>query len=114
MGELMLTGGMLRGPRFLPDEDIKNCKTFRDAVRLSWENRRVKGMTQKRLTELLGAYSSHVTDYLHTDDKPSRRDLPSKHLGKWACVTGNWGVHQWLEWDAQQKLIEELNDRQAA
>jgi hypothetical protein len=114
MGELMLMGGMLRGPQMLPDEEVSKCKTYREAVRLSWAMRRDKGMTKRTLGERLGAHAPHVTDYLHNDDDPSRRDLPAKHFGKWACVTGNWGVHQWLELDAQRKFVEAMKERQAA
>ncbi|MBU9236217.1 helix-turn-helix transcriptional regulator [Burkholderia multivorans] len=114
MSELPLLGGAVSSPTFLSDEDVARCQSFREVVRLSWANRRVKGMTQRTLGELIGAYPAHVSDYLHGDDKPSRRDLPADRLNAWASVVGNWGVQQWLVRQAKLTLMEEVIARRAA
>lgn len=111
---LPLMGGMLNAPSYLPHEQILACNSYRDAVRLSWASRRIKGMTKTRLCELAELYSSHVTDYLANDDARGRRNLPADKLGVWACVTGNFGVQQWLQVDAERQLLKQLQERTAA
>jgi hypothetical protein len=114
MNNLPLLGGAVHGPSFLPADVVASCKTYREIVRLSWINRRSKCMTLRTLGELVGAYPSHVSDYLHADDKPSRRDLPAERLNAWASVVGNWGVQQWLARQAGLTLMEEVIAQRAA
>jgi hypothetical protein len=104
---LGLMGGMLQAPQPLPMETVAQCKTYRDAVRLSWAHRRSSGMTLRTLAEL-------ITDYLHKDDGIKRRDLPADKLGAWCCVVGNLAVQQWLSIDAERELLKSLNGRIAA
>lgn len=112
--ELRLIGGAVNGPAWLPADDIAKCHTYRDAVRLSWACRRSKNMTMRTLAELGGTYPSHITDYLHEDDAPTRRDLPAKHLNDWAAVVGNLGVQQWLACDARLNFMEEVIAKRVA
>jgi hypothetical protein len=112
--QLGLMGGMLQAPQALPVEDVAQCNTYREAVRLSWANRRSKAMTMRTLAELIDAYPQHVTDYLHSDDNHKRRDLPADKLGAWCCVVGNLAVQQWLSIDAERELIKSIQDRRAA
>jgi hypothetical protein len=114
MTELGLVGGAVHAPEFLPADEVARCKTYREAVRLSWMHRRSKGMTQATLAERTGCYPSHVSDYLHRDDKPSRRDLPAERLDAWASHVGNWGVHQWLARQAKLTFMEEVIAQRAA
>lgn len=112
--ELKLFGGTSNAPEWLPASEIARCKTYREAVRLSWAHRRVKGMTKQVLSSLIEAYPSHVTDYLNGDDLPSRRDLPAKSLNSWASAVGNWGVQQWMAQQAELHFMEEMIQRRAA
>lgn len=115
MNNLPLLGGAVNGPSFLPVDEVAKCRSFREIVRLSWAHRRVKGMTQRTLAELIGCYPSHVSDYLQSDDKPTRRDLPAQRLGEWASAVGNWGVQQWLNRQANLTILEEvIHQRNAA
>ena len=114
MDDLELFGGMVKAPTFLPADAIERCVTFRDAVRMSWAHRRIKAMTKTTLAERTGCYPSHVSDYLHADDKPSRRDLPAGRLGAWASTVGNWGVQQWLARQARLTIMEEVIAQRAA
>jgi hypothetical protein len=114
MGRLGLFGGVSYQPEFLPIEEVMKCESFRDAVRLSWEFRRIKAMTQSTLAERIGTYASHVTDYMHRDDDPKRRNLPANKLSRWAVHVGNFGVQQWLELDAERELIRYNDERRAA
>jgi hypothetical protein len=111
---LGLMGGMLQAPSPLPMEQVAQCQTYRDAVRLSWAHRRSSGMTLRTLAELIGTHPPHVTDYLHSDDNAKRRDLPADKLGAWCCVVGNLAVQQWLSIDAERELLKSLNGRIAA
>lgn len=114
MEELRLIGGTLYAPSFLPDSEIAACGSYRAAVRLSWMHRRTKAMTQKTIAELIGGYSSHISDYLNQDDKPSRRSLPADKLDAWAATVGNWAVQQWLMRQSKLTLMEEVIARRAA
>lgn len=114
MSDLHLSGGVLNAPVFLPDDVVSKCKTFREIVRVSWAHRRVKGMTQRTLAECVGCYPSHVSDYLHADDKPTRRDLPAERLNAWCSTVGNWGVHQWLNRQSKLTIMEEVIAQRAA
>lgn len=114
MDELRLMGGMVQAPSFLPDELIAGCKTYREAVRLSWLHRRIKAMTLRTLAELTEAYPSHVSDYLHADDASKRRNLPADKINAWASVTGNWAVQQWLARQSKLTFMEEVLAKRAA
>jgi hypothetical protein len=112
--ELSLLGGMVRAPKFLPTDEIAKCETYRQAVRLSWANRRRMAMTKEKLAEELGTYPSHVSDYLNKDDKPTRRNVPPHKLDRWAEITGNWAVHQWLARQVKLTFMEEVLAQRAA
>ncbi|WP_434033569.1 XRE family transcriptional regulator [Cupriavidus sp. a3] len=114
MQELRLLGGVVNGPAFLPTDVIDGCKTYREAVRISWAHRRIKGMTQRTLAELIDCYPPHVSDYLHADDKESRRSLPGDRLNAFAAAVGNWGVQQWLMHQAKLTVMEEVIAQRAA
>lgn len=114
MNELRLLGGVVNAPAFLPVQVIEACSTYREAVRLSWAHRRIKAMTQRSLAEYIGCYPSHVSDYLHSDDKDSRRDLPAEKVNAFAATVGNWGVQQWLVRQAKLTLMEEVIAQRAA
>lgn len=114
MSNLGLMGGVVSGPAFLPADIVAKCKSYREIVRVSWANRRSKGMTQRTLAECIGCYASHVSDYLQTDDKPSRRDLPAERLNEWAATVGNWGIQQWIAQQANLTFMEEVIAARAA
>ncbi|KWA35774.1 hypothetical protein WT41_01615 [Burkholderia territorii] len=114
MSNLGLMGGMVNGPAFLPADIVAKCKSYREIVRVSWANRRSKGMTQRTLAECIGCYASHVSDYLQADDKPTRRDLPAERLNDWAATVGNWGIQQWIAQQAKLTIMEEVIAQRAA
>lgn len=96
------------GPQLVDREVILACKTYREAVRACWElgKRRRPGYTMRHLAEDIGCYPPHVTDYLHPDDKPSRRDLPAKRVVQFENEMGNRLVSQWMAWQAQLPVID--------
>lgn len=113
MNDLHLFGGVVRAPEFLPAEVIAACRTYREAVRVSWAHRRVKAMTQRSLAERTECYPAHVSDYLNADDKPTRRSLPADKVPAFSAAVGNWGVQQWLNRRARLTIVEEIEQRAA-
>lgn len=96
----------LDAPSVVPPALIDQCKSYRDAVRLCWELRRVRNMTQQRLAEEAGLYAPHVTCYLH--DSKRQRDLPGAavHAFQWAC--GNTAISQYLNRSVKLTVLEEM------
>jgi hypothetical protein len=110
--DLQMMGGMLSGPAFLPDSAVRECLTFRDAVRLAWNHRRIKAMTMATLAERCGLYASHVTDYLNAqaEDKNgrARRSMPADRIATFEMHVGNRAVTQFLVRQASLTLMEEV------
>jgi hypothetical protein len=107
--------GRLDGPKAVSRAVVAACKTYRDAVRMAWQLKRVPGMTLQQLAGEAGLYASHVTDYLHKDDKPSRRDLPAHKVAEFESVVGNRVVSQWLAAQSCLTVLEEFQaERMAA
>lgn len=100
--------GRLDGPSVVDPQVIALCATYRDAVRLMWDLRRVKGVTKSMLAAECGLYKSHVTDYFHADDEQHRRDLPAKYLPIVESYLGNTAVTQWLASASKLTVMEEL------
>lgn len=112
--ELPLIGCLDNEICFVQENVIGQCKTYRQAVRLSWDLRRHKGMTMRTLAEITGSYPSHISDYLAKDDKPTRRDLKAEDLHTWALAVGNYAVQQWLAKQDQLTILEELQAQRRA
>ncbi|WP_321865691.1 XRE family transcriptional regulator [Paraburkholderia tropica] len=97
-------------PRFLPEEQIAQCASFRDAVWLAWENRVIRNMTKRTLAELCGLYAPHVTNFVNEhafDSKGKKRaDLPADKIREFEQVVGNQVVSQWLIHRAELTLLE--------
>ncbi len=100
--------GRLEGAAIVPPYLMKTCRSYRDAVRLCWELRRVRRMTQRQLAADAGLIPQHVTDYLNKDDKPSRRDLPARLIKDFEDVCGNTAVSQWVAANSVLTVLEEL------
>lgn len=102
----MLT--VYQGPELVSREVVLACKTYREAVRACWEigRKRRPGYTMRQLAVDIGSYPAHVTDYLHPDDKSTRRDLPAKRVNEFEQEMGNRLVSQWLAWQAQLPVID--------
>jgi hypothetical protein len=102
--------------RFLPKEAIAACVTYRDAVRLAWENRAMRGMTQRTLAEHLEIPGSHLSNMLCKDGvdangKP-RQDLPARLIADYQRVLGNWAVSQWMNRQTRLTIMEEVINSQ--
>lgn len=105
--------GRIDAPSVAPAQLVRAAKTYREAVRLCWRLRRVAYMTRQQLSAEAELYPQHVTDYLHEDDKPSRRDLPANAIARFEAVVGNTLVSQWLAAQSQLTILEELTATKA-
>lgn len=96
--------------RFLPDEEIAKCRTFREACALAWKHRAVAGMTHQMLAALADLQHQHVSDYFHPDPLNSkgngRRSLPAEKIDEVERVLGNHVLTQFLVWRGQMTLME--------
>lgn len=101
----MLT--VYEGPRLVDLERVRTIKTFRDAVRACWELRTRRSLTKRQLAEEVESYAPHVTDYLHEDDDPKRRDLPAKRIPAFEIACGNRLITQWLAMQAGGAFLDE-------
>jgi hypothetical protein len=96
----------LDAPSVVPPKTIAQCKTYREAVRLCWDLRRVTTMTQQRLAEEAGLYAPHVTCYLR--DGKRQRDLPGWAVRGFEWVCGNTAISQWHAQQAKLTCLEEM------
>jgi hypothetical protein len=108
--------GVLDAPKAVPRSVVAQCKSYRDAVRMAWNMRRVHYLTKQQLAGEAGLYAPHVTDYLHPDDKSSRRDLPAHKVAEFEAVVGNRVVSQWLASQSNLTVLEafQAEERMAA
>lgn len=108
MEQMQLTGLMCRldAPSVVDPALVSKCKTYRDAVKLCWELRRVRNMTRAQLASESGLYAPHVTTYL-TDSK-RQRDLPGWGIRGFEWVCGNTAISQWINQQARLTVLEEM------
>lgn len=106
--------GRIDAPSVVPFERVAKCQTFRQAVRESWEIKRVTLMTHAQVAALAGVPRQHVSDYLNADDKRGRRNLPADKFKQWNAVMGNTLVSQWVAWQDQLTVLEQIQADQYA
>lgn len=104
--------GRLDAPSVVPDQNVKACASYREAVRLCWRLRRVRAMTSLTLAEAVGFPSNHRSDYLSDDE--DKRELPAKYIKGFEAVCGNTAISQWIAKGAKLTVLEELQARAAA
>lgn len=95
-------------PTFVNVPLVAECESYRQAVRQCWANRRIQALTLRSLAELIDAYPSHVSDFVHADDKVGRRDLPACLIADFEWVCGNTFVSQWIADASQLTVMEEV------
>jgi hypothetical protein len=103
----------LDAPSILPHTAVAQCKTYRDAVRLCWDNRKVRNMTMRLLAERAGLYPPHVSQYLRTEGR-HLRDLPGDKVRAFEAACDNAAVSQWHAMQGQLTVLEELQAERAA
>lgn len=105
--------GRIDAPSVAPEQWVRMAKTYRDAVRISWQLKRVHYMTRQQLASEAALYPQHITDYLHEDDKAGRRDLPAEAINRFESVVGNTLVSQWLAARSRLTVLEEITATRA-
>lgn len=97
----------LDAPSIVPHSLVAQCGTYRQAVRLCWEARKVRNMTLRMLAERAGLYPPHVTQYLRLTGK-HKRDLPASAIKGFEAACDNCAVSQWTAMQAKLTVLEEL------
>lgn len=104
----------LEGPDVVPAGLLRRCRTYREAVRLCWTLRRVRGLRAVDAARLAGLTRQHVTDYLHADDRRTRRDLPAERIKDFEDLCGNACITQWLAARQALTVLEQLQAERLA
>lgn len=105
--------GRLDRPSVAPTQLVSQCKTYRDAVRMCWSLRRIHHMSLRHLAAEAGIRAQVISDYLHTDDHPHRRDLPAHRIAAFESVVGNSLITQWIAAQQALTVLEELSATKA-
>lgn len=86
------SGGVLRGPKEVPDDILASFgddedKAIRAAIKWAWMHKRSTGMTQRRLAELIGISNSHLCNIIQGD-----KYLPPQKINAYEWATGHKAV----------------------
>lgn len=106
--------GRLNAPSVAPTQYVAQCVSYREAVRLCWQLRRVHYMTQRQLACEAGLRPQLISDYLNADDRTYRRDLPADRIAAFEAICGNTLVTQWLATQGTLTTLEEMQATRAA
>ena len=98
-------------PSIVAPDAVKACQTYREAVRLCWDARKVRGATQRSVAEHVGCQPSHMSEYL--SDDADKRDMPAKLIKAFEAYCGNCAVSQWIALGARFTVLEEMQARAA-
>jgi hypothetical protein len=99
-------------PSVAPEQWVRYCKTYRQAVKVAFELRR-DGVSKRDLATDARLTVQHVSDYLAKDDKPFRRSLPASKVADFERVVGNTLVSQWLAAQSRLTVLEEMQATRA-
>lgn len=98
----------------VPPSMLTTVRTYRQAVRLCWTLRRVKGMNTTDFARQFHFNRQHIGDYLNPDDGRKRRNLPPGRIADFEDGCGNAAITQWLASRQKLTVIEELQAERAA
>lgn len=111
--DLPLLGGVVRAQRLVvPPEVVMRLGTYRQACRLAWKLRVIRGMTQRTLAEHAGLYPSHASDYFSVHE--NKRELPARHIAAVERVCGNTVISQWIAQQSKLTVLEEMQAQRRA
>jgi hypothetical protein len=96
----------MEGPAIVPTALMRLATSYRSAVRLCWQLRRVRKMTFRQLAAECDLIYQHVGDYFNPDDKPTRRSLPGDSVAAIEAVLGNTAISQWHAANAKFTVLE--------
>ena len=104
--------GRVDAPSIAPQQWVRFCKSYRDAVRTAWALRRIKGAKPADMARDMKFTAQHISDWLAKDDKPTRRSLPAHHISDFEMYVGNSLVSQWLASRSQLTVLEQITATQ--
>lgn len=97
-------------PAVAPASLLAKIKSYRGAIRVSWQMRIIQNMTQAGLCERTGMRASHVSHYLSEQEYDEKgrelRDMPAKYLPAFERAVGNSFTSQWLASQSQLTILE--------
>ncbi len=108
----MLT--MYAGPKLVPVDVVAACQTYREAVQKCYELRTRTRMSNALMAEEVGCCASHIGDYVTTQERKIKRDLPAEHIQAFEVSCGNRVITQWLAGQAQLTILETFLAQRAA
>jgi hypothetical protein len=98
----------MEGPAVVPPELMRTVRSYRQAVRLCWQLRRLRRMTFRQLAAECDLTHQHVGDYFNADDLPRRRSLPGEAIAIVEAVLGNTAISQFTAQRARLTVLEEV------
>lgn len=100
------------GPSVVHPDMVGRVQSYRDAVRMCFELRRVRGMNRKTVAEYAGIHTPHISDFL--SDDASKRAMPAAYIQSFETACGNTCISQWVAMQARLTVIEEMQARRSA
>jgi hypothetical protein len=104
---LRLLGGVVQAQRLVvPPQVVMGITSYRQACRLAWKLRKLRGLTKRSLAEQAGLYAPHVTDYFGVHE--NKRELPARCIAAVEAVLGNTVISQYQAQMSKLTVLEEL------
>lgn len=100
------------GPRLVAADVVAAIRSYREAVRVCWQLRTRRHLTQRALAEEAALYATHLSDYLSECD--NKRELPARHIVAFENACGNRVITQWLASQAKVTILEQYIARAVA
>ena len=100
-------------PSVAPEQWVKYCKTYREAVIAAWTLRTMKSAKASHMAAKMGFHAQHVSDWFAKDHAPKRRSLPANRIPDFESYVGNTLVSQWLASHAKLTVLEEMTATRA-
>lgn len=108
----MLT--VYQGPKLVGSDVVYSVKSYREAVQKCFELRTRPRMSNALIAEEVGCCASHIGDYVTTQERKTRRDLPAEHIQAFEVSMGNRLITQWLAAQANLTILETFIQQRAA
>lgn len=108
----MLT--VYQGPKLVGSEIVHSVNSYRQAVQKCFELRTRPRMSNALIAEEVGCCASHIGDYVTTQERKTRRDLPAEHIQAFEVSMGNRLITQWMTSQANLTILEQFIGAKAA
>ena len=102
------------GPKLVGSDVVCSVKSYRDAVQKCFELRTRPRMSNALIAEEVGCCASHIGDYVTTQERKTRHDLPAEHIQAFEVAMGNRLITQWMTSQANLTILEQFIGAKAA